>query len=230
MDNIRNFSFNNGKKMESSLVFIKCKNTSKKKETALPGLNFKIVVIGSSTGGPNALKIILKELPHHFPLPIVVVQHITKNFEHFLAQSLNKAIPLSVKVAKHREVLNPGYVYIAPIGKHIILKTEQKKLTAHLTSKPLSSLHCPSIDVLFSSTAAVCGKESCGILLTGMGEDGALGLKEIYESGGITIAQKEETCLISSMPSHAIKLGATRMILSLDEISKFLIGLVRKER
>jgi two-component system chemotaxis response regulator CheB len=181
------------------------------------------VVIGASLGGPRALASILRSLPRTFPVPIAVVQHIADGFTEGLASWLDQEAALEVAEARDGEPLRPGRVVLAPTGRHLVLS----RGAAHLSDAPAVETFKPSVTPLFLSAARHYGARACGVLLTGMGRDGADGLKSIQEAGGTTMVQDESTSAVFGMPRAAIELGAADRVLPLDEIPRALQELVR---
>lgn len=181
----------------------------------------KVVAIGASTGGPQALHTILKQLPATFPVPILCTQHISEGFLQGLVDWLAAECHLKVVIAKPGAVPKPGTVYFAPEGKHLQLNTQGQFMTV---STPPVSGHRPSVTVLFQAVAAYYSRASVGILLTGMGRDGAEGLQAIVQAGGTTIAQDEQTCIVFGMPKEAIVLGAAQHTLPIGEIAPLLLN------
>ena len=186
---------------------------------------YRLVAIGTSTGGPPALRTILETLPDTFPVPILVVQHITKGFTVGLAKWLNDTIKLSVKVAQNKEPLKAGTVYIAPDDAHLQISRDNRVVLNH--EPPLDG-HRPSVTALFNSVAYHRGSSAVGVLLTGMGRDGADGLEALHRKGAYTIAQDEESSVVFGMPGEAITLGAAQEILHLNRIAMKLRRLVEK--
>lgn len=184
---------------------------------------YRIVVIGTSTGGPPALRTILETLPATFSVPIVVVQHITRGFTQGLAKWLNDTIPLKVKVAQNREALKGGTVYIAPDDVHVHISRDRRVVFNH---EPPMDGHRPSVTALFNSVASHQGSLAVGVLLTGMGRDGADGLDTMKKKGAYTIAQDKESSVVFGMPGEAIALGAARDVLPLTRIALKLSRLV----
>jgi two-component system chemotaxis response regulator CheB len=184
-----------------------------------PG-SLKVVAIGASTGGPQALCLIFKALPRDFPLPILCVQHISPGFLDGLVRWLATESELRVVVAQGGDRPKPGYVYCAPENSHLELDAQGAMV---LTKAAPVSGHCPSATVLFESVASQYGRAGLGVLLTGMGGDGATGLLAIAQAGGTTIAQDESSCVVFGMPKEAIALGAAQQILPLDQIAPTLI-------
>ncbi len=185
----------------------------------------RLVAIGTSTGGPPALQIILGGLTSDFPLPIAIVQHISVGFSSGLASWLAHVTPLRCKLGEHGEILKPGTVYIAPDSKHMMIHNEGYILLD--SSDPVGG-HRPSINVLFESVARNLGASALGILLTGMGKDGARGLKAMRQAGAYTIAQDEKSSVVFSMPQSAIELDAVDEILDLNLIAPWLMRLAEK--
>ncbi len=181
---------------------------------------YKVLAIGSSTGGPSALEKILWSLPANFPIPVICAQHISEGFLEGLVNWLDSRCPLTVKVAKIGEQPQPGFVYFASETQHLELDSQGRFTYASARS---SRAFCPSINMLFKSIARFYGKTCTGVLLTGMGNDGAEGMKAIFDTGGLTIAQDERTSIIFGMPKEAIALGAARYVLPLPDIAPFLI-------
>ena len=182
-----------------------------------------LLAIGSSTGGPAALNAIFKALPAAFPLPIVIVQHMSAGFMGGLVSWLQGESKLPLKMAAHNEHLRPGTIYCAPDDTHIELIGRN---LFWLNTGPMLNHVRPSVDVLFNSVAKYNAAETAAVLLTGMGEDGAVGLKAIHDRGGLTIAQDEATSVVYGMPKAAALLGAVDHILPLDQIAPMLLEVV----
>jgi|TARA_B100001964_G_scaffold243874_2_gene323279 two-component system chemotaxis response regulator CheB len=181
---------------------------------------FQIVAIGSSTGGPKALNKVLNILPADFPCGIVVVQHISEGFTSGLVEWLDRSSHIKVKEAKENDQIQPGVVLIAPHDFHMMVVSGRRiRLNKALPIKG----HRPSATILFSSVARVYNANSIGVILTGMGEDGATGLVEMRKNGSKTIVQDEASSVIFGMPKVAIEMGAAEEILPIDEIGNFLI-------
>lgn len=187
---------------------------------ALPRLllPMRIVVIGASTGGPQALHDILSALPANFPLPVVCVQHIGSNFVNEMVSWLNKTSHLYVRCAVQDEIAKPGVVYVAPGDVHLEINGGH---FAFSHAPPVDG-HLPSITVTMNSVARSFGAGTVGVLLTGMGSDGAEGMLSIHAAGGITLAQDEESCVVYGMPKVAVELGAVQHILPLEQIAFML--------
>ena len=180
-----------------------------------------IVVIGTSTGGPQVISEILKGLPADFKLPIVIVQHIGAGFDSLLTKNLDKDCDLKVKLTKNREYVRPGIVYIASAGYN--LKIDKNYRIEHLSVPGDYKGVIPSVDVFFNSVSNVYSSFAIGILLTGMGEDGAKGLKEMKDKGAVTIIQDEASSTVYGMPGEARKRHAQKFIMSPGEIIKYLL-------
>jgi two-component system chemotaxis response regulator CheB len=182
----------------------------------------KVIAIGASTGGTEAIRVILENLPIDIP-GIVIVQHMPEGFTKAFAKRLDSLCKITVKEAEDGESVLKGKALIAPGNKHLILKRSGAKYYIEVKDGPFVNRHRPSVDVLFRSVAQNAGKNAIGVLLTGMGDDGAKGLLEIKEAGGFTIAESEETCVVFGMPAEAIKKNAAIKILPLYKISFALI-------
>jgi two-component system chemotaxis response regulator CheB len=184
------------------------------------------VAIGASTGGPPALQKILSGLPENFPVPILIVQHIAHGFVDGFAEWLSGASHFPVSVASHTERVVAGHGYVAPDGFHLGLDSGLRITLSNLA--PENGLR-PSVSYLFRSIAQVLGPAAVGVLLTGMGRDGAEELKTLKEGGAITIAQDEESSVVHGMPGEAIKLGAATYVLPPEEIAVILAALMKKQ-
>jgi two-component system chemotaxis response regulator CheB len=179
----------------------------------------RLVAIGASTGGPQVLVEILRTLPEIFGAPILLVQHIAVGFAPGLVEWLGQQTPLTVKLAQAEESTYPGTVYVAPDGMQMGVTRDGQ---IRLTKEAAEDGFCPSASFLFQSVAEAYGRSGMGILLTGMGRDGALGLQRLREVGGVTIAQDKESSVVFGMPGEAIRLGAAEHVLSPDQIAEFI--------
>ncbi len=186
-----------------------------------PGI-IELVAIGASTGGPVVLQAILSRLPAGLSAPIVVVQHMSPGFIESFAKWLGESASLKVSIASHEETALPGHVYVAPEGRH--LTVGRGPLMRLVDGEPENGMR-PSVSRLFRSVAEDFGKNSAGILLTGMGEDGAKGLKTMRDAGAVTIAQDEETSLINGMPGAAVRTGAAAYVLPPEGIAAAISAL-----
>ena len=187
-------------------------------QRALSQTTEHIVAIGTSTGGTQALEQILTALPRLSP-GIVIVQHMPERFTAAFAQRLNSLCAITVKEAQHGDRVLPGHALIAPGGRHMLLRRSGAQYMVEIVDGPLVSRHRPSVNVLFRSIAQTAGRNAMGMLLTGMGDDGATGLLEMHQSGAITIAQDEASCVVFGMPKEAIKRNAASEVLSLKEMA-----------
>lgn len=178
----------------------------------------KVVVIGASTGGTEALRSVLQALPADSP-GIVVVQHMPEKFTASFAERLDGACQVSVKEANNGDAVLPGRVLIAPGNKHTLLKRSGARYFVEVKDGPLVCRHRPSVDVLFRSAARYAGKNAVGVIMTGMGDDGSRGMQEMKTAGATTFAQNEATCVVFGMPKEAIALGCVDRILPLEHIA-----------
>lgn len=186
----------------------------------------EIVAIGSSTGGPNALTELISQLPASFPVPIVIVQHMPPVFTRLLAERLNIKSPLNVQEAVDGETLVAGEIRIAPGGFHMKIETQGLVAKIRLTSDPAENFCRPAVDVLFRSVAASFGKHALGVVLTGMGKDGALGSQAIAMAKGRVIIQDEASSVVWGMPGSVFELGVADKVLPLADIAPELTARV----
>ncbi|MEH6638506.1 MAG: chemotaxis response regulator protein-glutamate methylesterase [Porticoccaceae bacterium] len=188
----------------------------------------QVIAIGASTGGTEAIKSILARLPVSTP-PIVVVQHIPKTFSAAFARSANNLSAMEVSEAKDGDLLARGCVYVSPGDRHLSLRMDGDRYYCVLDDGPKVNRHKPSADVMFRSVAKVVGNDAVGILLTGMGADGARGLVEMLDSGALTIAQDQATSVVWGMPGEAVRLGAAQQVLPLGEVADHIIAMSAEE-
>lgn len=188
--------------------------------------NVELVAIGSSTGGPAALQIILTRLPADFQAAVVVSQHMPRGFTAPLSERLNKLAHLNIREAKDYDTVEPGSVLICPGGYHMGLQRKGSKVVAYLKEGRLEDKYTPSVDYMMQASAEVYGSRAMGVILTGMGNDGKIGMVEIKNKGGYTIAESEETAVVFGMPGEAIKAGGVETILPLSEISAAITRVV----
>ena len=185
----------------------------------------EIIAIGASTGGPKALEQILMALPGDLPVPIVVVQHMPPGFTDALAQRLDSLCELRVRETRQGERIRPGTVYLAPAGKQMTLFSgSRESRSVCLSDSPSDTLHKPSVDVLMLSVAQVFGDKALGVILTGMGADGAKGMTSIYSSGGVTLGQDEATSAVYGMPRVCADQGVLQKILPLGGIAAEILA------
>ncbi|TAJ77846.1 MAG: chemotaxis response regulator protein-glutamate methylesterase [Gallionellaceae bacterium] len=183
----------------------------------------RIVAIGTSTGGTQALEAVLTALPRVCP-GIVIVQHMPEKFTASFAARLDSLCAIEVREARNNDRVIPGLALIAPGGRHMLLKRSGAYYHVEVLDGPVVNRHRPSVDVLFRSVAKFAGKNATGIIMTGMGDDGARGMKEMHEAGAPTVAQDEETCVVFGMPKEAIKLGGVDRVMGLQDISKAILA------
>jgi two-component system chemotaxis response regulator CheB len=183
----------------------------------------KIVVIGASTGGTEALRAFLQAMPTDAP-GIVIVQHMPEHFTGAFAKRLDSDCSLSVKEAEHDDTVTRGRALIARGNRHLLLKRSGMRYFVELEDGPMVCRHRPSVDVLFRSAAKCAGGNAIGVIMTGMGEDGAAGMREMKEAGARTIAQDEESCVVFGMPKKAIELNAVDLVLPLSTIPAAVIA------
>jgi two-component system, chemotaxis family, protein-glutamate methylesterase/glutaminase len=186
----------------------------------------EIIAIGASTGGPAALSEILSGLPANFPVPVVITQHIAADFVSSMAQWLNTVTPLRVEVAQIGDMPRPGVVYIAPGDRHLQVTVSHRFL---ITETPQTA-YMPSCDIFLKSVAKSYGDRAIGMVLTGMGDDGARGLRAMYEAGAFTIAQDESTSVVYGMPRAAAELGGVCQVMPLPGIASALVQLCTQEQ
>jgi len=182
----------------------------------------RIVALGTSTGGTQALEAVLTSLPRVCP-GIVVVQHMPERFTAAFAERLDRLCELEVREARHGDRVLPGRVLIAPGGRHMLLKRSGAQYVVDVIDGPPVSRHRPSVDVLFRSVARAAGSNALGIIMTGMGDDGARGLKELRDAGGRTLGQDEDSCVVYGMPKEAMKLGAVEQEIGLGQIAAAIL-------
>ncbi len=192
---------------------------------ALAQTTNKIIAIGASTGGTEALKAVLTKLPHNSP-GVVIVQHMPANFTTAFAERLNGLCQITVKEAKDNDAVIPGTALLAPGNYHMILRRSGARYYVEVKTGPMVHHQRPAVDILFKSTARYAGANAIGVILTGMGADGAQGLKEMKDAGAGTIAQDEKSCVVFGMPKEAIKLGAVDRVLPLENIAAEILRMV----
>ena len=178
----------------------------------------KVVVVGASTGGTEALRVFLEALPEDTP-GIVIVQHMPENFTAAFAKRLDSICRVTVKEAQDNDTVVRGRALIAPGNHHALLKRSGARYYVEIKDGPLVSRHRPSVDVLFRSAARYAGKNAVGVIMTGMGDDGAHGMKEMFDAGAVTIAQDEASCVVYGMPHEAVKLGGVNKVMPLQNIA-----------
>lgn len=184
----------------------------------------KVLAIGISTGGPNALSYLLPRIPKDFPAAVLIVQHMPAGFTEAFAARLNDLSEIEVKEAADGDLLIEGRALIAPGDRHLRIKRMPLGTIAVLSDAPPVKGHRPSADVMFRSVAGECGPGATGLIMTGMGDDGAEGIGEIMARGGLTVAQDEESCVVFGMPKAAVEKGHIKSIVSLEDMGGFLVS------
>ncbi|MBP6638507.1 MAG: chemotaxis response regulator protein-glutamate methylesterase [Sulfuritalea sp.] len=183
----------------------------------------RVVAIGTSTGGTQALEAVLTRLPN-VGSGIVIVQHMPEKFTAMFAERLDSLCKLEVREARNGDRIMPGRALIAPGGRHMMLRRSGAQYYVEVADGPLVNRHKPSVDVLFRSVAQIAGRNALGVIMTGMGDDGARGMKEMHDAGARTVAEDESTCVVFGMPREAIKLGGVDRIVPLDAIPGEIIA------
>jgi two-component system chemotaxis response regulator CheB len=182
-----------------------------------------VIAIGASTGGTQALETVLKALPAEVP-GIVIVQHMPEKFTTTFAERLNSTCRIEVREAKNGDKLKNGLALLAPGGKHMLLVRTGGIYCVAVVDGPPVSRHRPAVDVLFRSVAQSAGPNATGIIMTGMGDDGAVGLREMFDAGAHTVAQDENSCIVFGMPKVAIELGGVKVVLPLNRIHEAIVA------
>ncbi len=186
-----------------------------------------IVVIGVSTGGPQALRLLIPQLPADFPVPVAIVLHMPVGYTELYAQKLDELSPLRVVEAREGEEARPGVVLLAPAGRHLtLMRSGDERVTAHLDIRPLDTLHRPSVDVLFRSAVEVYDGRVLGVVLTGMGSDGKEGAAWIKARGGLVFTEAEESCVVYGMPRSVVEAGLSDRSIPLHEMARAILEVV----
>jgi two-component system chemotaxis response regulator CheB len=196
------------------------------KHTAMIQTTERVVALGTSTGGTQALEVVLTSLPRVTP-GIVIVQHMPEKFTAEFANRLNSLCKIEVKEAQNNDRVIPGRALIAPGGKHMLLRRTGAQYYVEVMDGPLVNRHRPSVDVLFRSVAKCAGANALGVIMTGMGDDGAAGLMEMRTAGAHTLAQDEDSCVVFGMPKEAIKRGGVERVVPLTAIGREILGQMR---
>ncbi|HDP80343.1 MAG TPA: chemotaxis protein CheB, partial [Spirochaetes bacterium] len=199
------------------------KRLDEKKLEGAPERSVRVVAIGTSTGGPSALIQVFSKFPDKFPSPVLVVQHMPEGFTSAFAQRLDANSALKVKEASDGDRVLPGCGYIAPGHSHMRVENSDGDRVLRVYKGEKVSGHRPSIDVLFDSVASVYGENAVGVIMTGMGKDGAEGILKMKNRGGYTIAQNEETSVVYGMNRVAVQIGGVRDVVSLYQITEKII-------
>jgi two-component system, chemotaxis family, protein-glutamate methylesterase/glutaminase len=192
-------------------------------EAGAPGSTDRVIAIGTSTGGTQALEAVLTQLPPTIP-GLIIVQHMPERFTSMFAARLNDLCQIEVREARSNDRVLPGLALIAPGGQHMLLRRRGAHYHVEVIDGPLVNRHKPSVDVLFRSVAKYAGSNATGVIMTGMGDDGAHGLKEMRDAGAATIAQDEASCVVFGMPKEAIRLGGADRVLPLGQIAAALVA------
>ncbi|WP_088279587.1 chemotaxis response regulator protein-glutamate methylesterase [Ideonella sp. A 288] len=190
--------------------------------TAMAETTDRVIAIGLSTGGVQSLEAVLRQLPRTLP-GVVVVQHMPEKFTAAFAARLNGLCELEVAEARNGDRVLPGRVLIAPGGRHMRLKRSGAQYIVEVTDGPLINHHRPSVDVLFKSVAQCAGRNAIGVIMTGMGDDGARGLRDMHDAGATTAAQDEASCVVFGMPKEAIRMGGTDAVVPLSEMAGWML-------
>ena len=196
------------------------------KQVAEEGRSIRAIAIGVSTGGPNALRVLFRNIDPAIKVPVFVVQHMPAGFTAEFAESLNRISPIEIKEAEAGDVASSGRVFIAPGNRHLSVVRKRLANVIELGDQEPVNGHRPSADVLFSSIAYVYAANSLAIIMTGMGKDGARSIGEIKDAGGVTVAQDEESCVVYGMPRVAVELGNVDTVVSLNEIPNLINELI----
>jgi two-component system chemotaxis response regulator CheB len=196
---------------------------------AMEATTNKVLAIGASTGGTVALESILMALPRNAP-GTVITQHMPELFTRSFADRLNTLAPMEVREAQDGDSVTPGVALIAPGNKHMQLRRSGARYLVSVINGPAVNRHRPSVDVMFRSVARVAGRNAIGVILTGMGADGAQGLLEIRQAGAATVAQDEASCVVFGMPKVAIELGAAELVTSLADMPRTILQLCKERR
>ena len=199
------------------------------RQPGMPG-SYAALFVAASTGGPPAVQQILEDFGTSLSVPVAVVQHMPEGFTKAFADRLNSHFPFPVKEASHAEIFRPGTVYVGPTGYHLRLKREEDKVYTLLARHPETSAHRPSADILFQSAAQVYGGRAIGVILTGMGKDGASGMANLAEAGAFTISQNEVSSVVYGMPKAAVELGVVREVLHIKRIGRRIIELLNNKQ
>jgi two-component system chemotaxis response regulator CheB len=180
-----------------------------------------LVVIGISTGGPQALKRLIPQFPSDFPVPILMVMHMPVGYTEMYAAKLNELSQLEVKEAAEDDEIKPGRVFLAPAGRHLsVMRNSKGKVVTHIDARPFNTLHKPAVDVLFQSAAEVYGNRVLGVVMTGMGSDGKQGAAWIKSQGGLVFTEAESSCVVYGMPSSVVEAGLSDKSVALEDMAR----------
>jgi two-component system, chemotaxis family, protein-glutamate methylesterase/glutaminase len=190
------------------------------------GVNNKIIALGASTGGTEAIKSVVKDLPANTP-PVVISQHLPAAFSESFVRHIDLITGMTAVIPKHGQVIETGHIYLAPGDRHMLIAKEGGRYIIQLNDGEPVNRHKPSVDVMFSSVAKQVGADAIAVLLTGMGADGAAGMKEMHDKGAKTIIQDEQSSVVWGMPGAAHKLGCTDFVLPLGEVAGKILALIK---
>jgi two-component system chemotaxis response regulator CheB len=186
-----------------------------------------MVVIGISTGGPQALKRLIPQLPQDFPVPVVMVMHMPVGYTEMYAAKLNEQSNVEVREAVEGDEVKPGLVFLAPAGRHLSLKRNgSSKIVVHLDARPFNTLHKPAVDVLFQSAAEVYANRVLGVVMTGMGSDGKEGAAWIKAQGGLVFTEAESSCVVYGMPGVVMEAGLSDRSVPLENMARAISEVV----
>jgi two-component system chemotaxis response regulator CheB len=195
-------------------------------EDSLPLFGQRIIVVGSSTGGTDAIKVFLSGLPSHTP-PILITQHMPESFTRSFVERLDSLCKMRVKQGEHQESIVAGTVYVAPGHSHMLLeRVPGAGYRILLNQDPPVNRHRPSVEVLFKAAARVLGRNAIGVMLTGMGKDGAEAMLEMHQAGAYNLAQDQASCVVFGMPREAIAIGAVDEVVPLDKIAEHVLSVL----
>ena len=190
------------------------------------GLTPAIVALGTSTGGPKALQEILPVLPNDLPVGVLIVQHMPPGFTGPFAKRLNNLCKVTVLEAEEGMLVRPGHVFIAPAGKHMTARRRGSDTVLHVSPTPTNTLHIPSVDVMMLSVAEIFRSLAMGVIMTGMGTDGAQGMQAIFREGGLTVGQDEASCAVYGMPRSCAEMGVLKRVVPLMQIPQQILSAV----
>jgi two-component system chemotaxis response regulator CheB len=182
-----------------------------------------VLVIGISTGGPQALKVLMPQLPADFPIPVAIVLHMPPGYTELYAAKLDEVTALRVKEAAEGDEVKPGMVLLAPAGRHLSFRRRDDRIVCHLDLRPLDTLHRPAVDVLFQSAAEMYGARTLGVVMTGMGSDGREGAAWIKARGGRILTEAEESCVVYGMPRSVVEAGLSDATIPLEQMADAIL-------
>lgn len=186
-----------------------------------------LVVLGISTGGPQALKYLIPQLPADFPVPLVMVMHMPVGYTELYAQRLDEIAQLKVSEAREGDIVKPGVVMLAPAGRHLtLLRQDSGEVVTHLDARPFDAPHRPSVDVLFQSAAELYGSRTLGVVMTGMGADGKQGAAWIKSQGGLVFTEAKESCVVYGMPLSVVEAGLSDLVVPLERMAQSILEVV----